>query len=226
MKEPGTQEGLHLSAALIDHSRARFIFNLLPLLKGATGIRRVVSVFCGTKEGPINLDDLQGWKVKTGDMIKHRGHDGSIVILTHAHFAQQAPTVSFIHDFPGGVRSGIARGTTGLVWWVMTVFRLLGTLMYIPEKESGERRLFLATSARFQAKEGFEEAVPLCEGVRVARGIDGMEGSGVYSTDQVNESAGPEVEELLESFKRKGLVDKIWEMIEEEYERIAKLPKK
>lgn len=97
--------------------------------------------------------------------------------------------------------------------------------MYIPEKESGARHLFFATSARFRAKEGFEESVPLGEGVGIARGIDGAEGSGVYSADEVNESAGPSVEELLEGFKKEGLVEKIWGMIEEDYERIAKLPK-
>ena len=220
-----TEEGLHLTASLKHHSRARFILNLLPLLKAATGIRRIISVLCGTKEGTINLDNLQGWNVKTVDMIKNRGHGSSIVTLIHAHFAQQAPTVSFIHDFPGNVKSGIGRGTTGLLSGVLTVFNILGPLIYIPEQESGERHLFFATSARFQAKEGLEEAVPLGEGVGVARGIDGLEGSGVYSTDQVNESAGPAVEELLEGFKREGLVEKIWGTIEEEFGRIAKLPK-
>jgi hypothetical protein len=220
-----TKEGLHQIASLKHHSRARFIQNLLPLLKAATGIRRVVSVLSGTKEGPINLDDLQGWKFKPGDLVKNRGHSSSITTLIHAHFAQQAPTVSFVHDFPGFVKSGIARGTTGLLWGGMTFLKLLGPLLSIPEQESGERHLFFATSARYQAKEGAEEAVPLGKGVRVARGIDGVEGSGVYSADQVNEDAGLAVEELLETFKKEGLVEKVWRMIEEEYDRIAKLPK-
>ena len=222
---PETKEGLHQIASLKHHSRARFILNLLPLLKAATGIRRVVSVLSGTKEGPINLDDLQGWKFKPGDLVKNRGHSSSITTLIHAHFTQQAPAVSFIHDFPGFVKSGIARGTTGLLWGGMTLVKLLGPLLYIPEQESGERHLFFATSARYQAKDGVEEAVPLGKGVGVARGIDGVEGSGIYSADQVNESAGPAVEELLERFKKEGLVEKIWGMIEEEYGRIAKLPK-
>lgn len=224
-KVPETEEGLHLVASLKYHSRARFILNLLPLLKAATDIRRVVSVLCGTKEGSVNLDDLQGWNVTIGEFFKARGHGSSIVTSINAHFAQQAPTVSFIHDYPGNVKSGIARGTTGLLWGVLTVFTLLGSLMYIPEQESGERHLFFATSARFPAKQGVEEAIPLGEGVEVARGIDGVEGSGAYSTDEVNESAGPAVVELLEKFKREELVEKVWKIIEEDFERIAKLPK-
>lgn len=122
-------------------------------------------MLCGTKEGAIDLDDLQGWNVKASGMMKARGHGASILTLIHAHFAQQAPTVSFIHDYPGGVKSGIARGTTGLLWGAMTLFKLLGPLLYIPEKESGERHVFFMTSARYPAKEGKEEAVPLEDGV-------------------------------------------------------------
>ncbi|KAE9366372.1 hypothetical protein N431DRAFT_549262 [Stipitochalara longipes BDJ] len=218
-----TEEGLHFTASLKHHSRARFILNLLPLLKAATGIRRVVSVLSGTKEGIIDLGDLQGWEAR--DVITQRGHSSAIATLILAHFAKQAPAISFIHDYPGFVKSGIARGTTGLLWGFLTVSKLLGSLLYIPEQESAERHLFLATSARFHAKEGVEEAVPLGEGVIVAKGIDGVEGSGVYSIDQVNESAGPAVQELLEKFKKEGLVEKIWGTIEEDYERIAKLPR-
>ena len=180
---------------------------------------------CGTKEGTIDLDDLQGWKVKARDMGKYRGHSGSVTTLILVHFAQQAPTVSFIHDFPGAVKSGIGRGTTGLVLVALTLLKLLGPLIYIPRQESGERHLFFMTSVVYQAKEGVEEAVPPGVGVGIARGIDGVEGSGVYSADEVNESAGIEVEELLERFKKEGLVEKIWAMIEKEYKRIAKLPK-
>jgi hypothetical protein len=153
-KRAETDEGLHLTASLKHHSRARFIFNLLPLLKAANSIRRVVSVLTGTKEGKINLDDFQGRKSKPRDILKHRGHGSSIATLINAHFAQQAPTVSFIHDFPGNVKSGIGRGASGLLSGVLSIYNFLGPLIYIPEQESGERHLFFATSARFQAKEG------------------------------------------------------------------------
>jgi len=222
-KLPETEEGLHLTASLKHHSRARFILNLLPLLQAATSIRRVISVLSGTKEGTINLDDFQSWKAQ--NVVQQRGHSSAICTLMLIHFAQQAPTVSFIHDYPGFVKSGIARGTTGMTWGFMTVAQLLSPLFSIPEQESGARHLFLATSARFRAKEGIEEAVPLGEGVEIARGNDGVEGSGVYSIDQNNESAGLAVEELLENYKKEGMVEKVWGMIEEEYERIAKLPK-
>lgn len=218
-----SEEGLHLNAALKYYSRARFILKLLPLLEAASTIRRVVSVYFGTKEGPVNLNDIQGWNVKTAnEIVKNRGHSSSMITLIHEHFAKQAPTVSFIHDFPGSVKSGIARGTTGMLSVVLAVMKLLGPLVHIPTLESGERHLFFATSARYPAKEAVKEkAVPRGEGVQVAMGTNGVEGSGVYSADQVNESAGPEVVELLERLKKEGLEERVWVAIEDEFDRIT-----
>jgi hypothetical protein len=172
------------------------------------------------------MDDLQGWKVQGTQIAAHRGHSSSVLTLILVHFTQQAPTVSFVHDFPGGVRSGIARGTTGLLGGVLAVANFVGPLlMYVPEKESGERHLFYMTSVRYRAKEGGDNSVPLLEGVEVARGIDGVEGSGLYSADQKNENAGREVEVLLGSMREEGMAEKVWESVEAEYSRIAKLPK-
>lgn len=221
---PETEEGLNFNACLKHHSRARFISSLIPLLETATGLRRVVSVLCGTKEGDVNLDDPQGWNFKSRDTLKNRGHGAAIVTLINTHFAQQSPTVSFIHGYPGNVKSGIIRGTTGLLWCVLSVYNMLGSWLYIPEQESGERHLFYATSARFPAKEGSEDAIPLAQGVEIAIGVDGVEGSGNYSTDEFNETAGSTVIELFEGFRKGGTVEKVWRMIEKEFERIEKLP--
>lgn len=222
--ETETEEGLHFIASLIHHSRARFIYNLLPLLQAATGIRRVVNIFCGSKEGPINLLDLQLRGTKAGDLIKQRGHGASIITLISAHFSQIAPTVSFIHDFPGFVKTNIARDTRGLVFGFMKVIGTLFAFRYIPALESGERHLYLATSARYPPAEGRDEGVRLSEEIVIARGIDGAPGGGVYSTDEANESAGPAVEDFLKSMKKDGMVEKVWKLTDAEYARIAKLP--
>jgi hypothetical protein len=216
-----TVEGLHLPASLIHHSRARFILNLLPLMQNATGVRRVISVLCGTKEGPINLSDLQLRMVKTGDLIKQRGHGASIITLVHAHFAELAPTVSFIHDFPGFVKTGIARDTAGLLSVALKLIGVIFAFRYIPELESGERHLYLATSARYQASKGEEQGIALSEGVVTARGIDGRPGSGVYSTDQANESASPQIEQFIQRLKKDEMVAKLWKITEDDYRHIA-----
>jgi hypothetical protein len=125
-----TPEGLHYAAALVVHSRTRFIVNLLPLLQKATALRRVVSVFAGTKEGPVSTTDFQGWKVP---LMSQRGHASSLVTLSLEALATKAPDVSFIHNFPGPVRSGIARGTEGAIMFIVkAIFKVLGPMVYMP----------------------------------------------------------------------------------------------
>ena len=221
-----TLEGLELSAALVTYSRNRFILNLLPLLQQATALRRVVTVCAATKEGSIDTTDFQGWKVPA---LSLRGHVSSLVTLSLEALAKKAPDVSFVHDFPGPVKSGIGRGVKGAAMLILVaVFKIIGPFIYMPNQESGERHLFFATSARYPAGKGGDEAsgVPLAGGVAVARGTSGESGSGVYSVDQYGESAGPPVEELLAKFRKEGMVEKVWEQMEEEYERITGLEAK
>jgi hypothetical protein len=167
-----TSEGLHYATALVVHSRTRFIVNLLPLLQKATALRRVVSVFAGTKEGPVSTTDFQGWKVP---LMSRRGHASSLVTLSLEALAKKAPDVSFIHNFPGPVRSGIARGTEGALMFIVKVaFKILGPMVYIPTVEVGERHVFLATSAKYPAGTSGDAAsgVPLAGGVTAARGTN------------------------------------------------------
>ena len=90
---------------------------------------------------------------------------------------------------------------------------------------AGERHLFLSTSQKYPAAIKGEKAVgvELVDGVTVARGIDGKSGSGVYSVDQNGESAEPKVEKLLAGMRKGGMVEKGWEHLEGEWERITGL---
>ncbi|KAI9686480.1 MAG: hypothetical protein M1822_003491 [Bathelium mastoideum] len=208
-----TEEGLHYHTALTIYARNRFLSNLLPLVRRADCLRRVVSVFGATMEGRINMNDFQCWNL--GRMEAY-GHEASVVTLALEAHHKTAPEVSFIHNFPGAVQSGIARGSIGALMRVLkTIFALLGPLVHMPLEEAGDRHLFLCTSARFSA--GPEDAtagVPLVEGLDLARGIDGQSGSGVYSIDANGESAKPRVEGLLARLKSEGMVERVWEKIE------------
>jgi hypothetical protein len=91
--------------------------------------------------------------------------------------------------------------------------------------EAGERYIFLITSAKYPAGTSRDAAsrVLLAGGVTVVRGTSGKIGSGVYSVDAQEESAGPEVEKLLAQFRKEGLVEKVWKHIEDEFKRITGL---
>lgn len=133
--------------------------------------------------------------------------------------------MTFIHGFPGAVKTGIARdlkGAPGII--LKTLYAVLGPFLYVPNLECGERHLYLATSAKYPPASAGETAasmVPLGDGLSVAIGIDGKVASGVYSIEQNLESAGPNVEALLAEFRKEGLVEEVWKRTTEEFRRIT-----
>ncbi len=137
--------------------------------------------------------------------------------------------VSFIHDFPGAVKTNLGKDVKTVQMALLTaVFKVIGPLVTIPFDEAGERQLFVATSARFPpraaaASEGGGAAagVPLAPGVGVARGTDGKPGSGVYSISVEGESARPKEEQLLADYRQNGTLQKVWEHTEGEFIRVT-----
>ncbi|KAL9095083.1 MAG: hypothetical protein Q9165_002686 [Trypethelium subeluteriae] len=216
-----SQGTLTTQIALCHYSRIRFIINLLPLLQRATHLRRVVSVFAATKEGPVNTADIQGRKVSLMSALSARGHASSLVTLSLEKLAGTAPDVSFVHDFPGAVRTNIARGGGAMMFLLRTASNLV--LTFIPNEESGERHLYLATSAKYPASSDTvrTSGIPLASGNTAARGTDGNSGSGVYSIDQDGESASSTTEELLAELRRNGKAKAIWDDLIVEFTRIT-----
>lgn len=159
------------------------------------------------------MADFQGWNL---GRIAQQGQEASITTLALEAQRRAAPEVSFVHNFPGAVESGIARGSIGGLMRVLkTVFAVLGPLVHIPLVEAGNRHVFLCTSARFSTgPEDLTAGVPLVDGLALARGTDGQIGSGVYSIDANGESARPKVERLLAELRSQGMVERVWEKIE------------
>ncbi|KAL9581153.1 MAG: hypothetical protein Q9212_004068 [Teloschistes hypoglaucus] len=215
-----TSEGLHFATSLAYYSRARFIINLLPLLKQASSLRRVVTVFAAGYEGPITTSDFQAWKVP---MLSQRGHLSSLITVSLEALARDAPSVSFIHHFPGSVQTNLARGGEGAAIYVLKqVFKLIGPMINMPNEECGERQLFLATSGKYPSEHLEASGLPLTAGDRpVAKGTSGKSGSGVYSVGSDGESSGARVMELLARFREDGMVEQVWRHTHEEFTRIT-----
>lgn len=179
-----------------------------------------MSVFAATKEGILYPDDLNGTKVP---IVKARGHAASLVTIGMTKLAQQAPDVSFVHDFPGPVKSGIARDMPGVVGTVVrTLGAVMGPVFNIPTEESGAYHLFFATSDLYPPREanGGVTGVSKPNSLDNARGIDGVKGSGMYCIDQRGESASTTVEELISSYMKDGTADKVWQHTLGEWKRI------
>lgn len=215
-----TSEGLEIGAALAIFSRTRFMVNLLPLLNAAPSLRRVVTVAAGTTEGPVDPENLD---LIDMSFLKSRAQRTSMVTLSIDALAKQNPTVSFIHNYPGAVQSGIYRDMKGLTG---TPLRLTLNLLYrfyhISAEETGQRHMFLLTSARYPPKRGDEaKGVEVAKDVSVARGIDGVAGSGCYCASQPCDEGSTKNFALLKKLREDGMTDKVWEHIEKKFNEIT-----
>ncbi|ETN41025.1 uncharacterized protein HMPREF1541_02959 [Cyphellophora europaea CBS 101466] len=124
-----TDEGLGVMGSLAYYSRVRFARQLLPLLQRAEGLRRVVNVFTGTKEGPLDQEDIDCLRLKgPSGIMKARGHAASLLTLGLECLAQEAPDVGFVHNFPGFVNTDLGDTMPGLMGVAMRAMgRLVGT---------------------------------------------------------------------------------------------------
>ncbi|KAI6760891.1 hypothetical protein HG530_009751 [Fusarium avenaceum] len=212
-----TAEGLPLITGLTLYSRARLTANLLPLLKKAPSLRRVITVMAGTKEGKLFTDDIAGRNIPFTSIHHSRGHMCSALTLSLEALARQAPEVSFIHNFPGSVDTDLIRSGDGAMMQVMKYwFKVSMTVrrQWLPKEECGERHAWLCLSGRYPDKQGGNgNGVGDADGA-VAVGVDGKKGSGVYSVDWDGESASSDVVKLLEGYRQEGIVDKVWEDLE------------
>lgn len=216
-----TSEGLPFAIAVGTHSRIRFILNLLPLLRRADHLRRVVSVGAATCEGSIDLNNIPGVGLP---LLPWRNQVASIQTLLLEEMAKRAPEVSFVHTVPGVVKSGIFRDSEGIGMAIrIAIAKLLMPLIATSPAESGERHTFIATSAVYPSgQQGAAYAgVPLQGDLTTARGTDGKPGSGVYSVDNKCEVASSKVEELLETFRKDGTAEKVWEYFAADFKRIT-----
>ncbi|KAK5634787.1 hypothetical protein RRF57_010500 [Xylaria bambusicola] len=204
-----TAEGVHLLAAINYYARIRFITNLLPLVQRASGLRRIVGVGGGSHEDEIDRNDFPALTIP---IEKLRGHLTSLVTLGIEGVARGAPEVSFIHDYPGTVKTKL-----------LDIYpeEVLKTFEYVPIDECGQRHLFLATSARFPPANGTVMGVPLEDGVEIAVGTSGAVGSGVYSVGVDCESASSAVLAVLKGMRERGLVEEVRLHTQDELRRIT-----
>ncbi|KAF2123032.1 hypothetical protein BDV96DRAFT_639582 [Lophiotrema nucula] len=221
-----SEEGLHYFLTTTYYTRIRVAQNLLPLLQtaGATSpLARVVDIAGGTKEGPVDTSDLPALKIPFSQI---RGHLCSMHSLALEALAEQAPTVSFIQDFPGSVPSQLYDDIPGWLGYVIrlrfwVIKTLFGRWTCVPTEESGERHVYLGTSARYPPKEGDAIGVPISKNSREPlKGVDGGFNSGQYSVDWDCEGPGERVINVLDELKKKGVKELVWEHTNGEFERI------
>ncbi|KAI4182845.1 MAG: hypothetical protein LQ346_006469 [Caloplaca aetnensis] len=219
-----TKEGLDTSLSLRYYSRLRTVHNLLPLLSRAPN-PRIVSVLAAGREAKINLSDLE-LKHKFG-VLACANHANTMTSLVFEHLAHQHPTVSFVHVYPGYVKTKIFQ--SGFSWPVAYLFKyILQPLIFffeIPVLDVGDRQVFHITSARYPplsssqttstAKPSTDTGAPLPAGIEIAMGSDGNRGSGAYLMTADSEAAPTGTGKLMRGYREEGVPEKVWRHTEE-----------
>jgi len=194
------------------YSRLRLTQQLLPLLHAASpSLSRVVSVLApGSESASINFDNLD---LKTNFSITNaKNHAITMTGFAFEELAKANPTVSFVHAFPGGVKTGFNKDAGFLVRNLFDLGMTIGSRWMVPFDESGERHLYAATSGGYAARSKEEGGVPVHDdssGSLVMKGSDGHEYSGAYLIGSDGEFRANE--KVLKVLREKDAGPKIWE---------------
>ncbi|KAH7142931.1 hypothetical protein B0J13DRAFT_556219 [Dactylonectria estremocensis] len=148
-----TSEGLEITQSLEYYSRMLFVLHLLPLLREAE-TPRVVSVLGGGMESAsVDLDDLELKKPGNFGLMKAQMQYATMNTTTLEKLANENPHVTFIHSWPGWVKTGNIRRCSDpnsiMGWFTWLIFEPLIGLFSFSDEDSGQRHLFQCTSAAF-----------------------------------------------------------------------------
>ncbi|MCJ1248159.1 hypothetical protein MMC30_005376 [Trapelia coarctata] len=151
-----TKEGLETCFAVSYYSRMRLTWNLLPLLRQSPR-PRVLSVLSGGREKRMRDEDIgleQHWAPRA--VINHTT---TMTSLALEHLAENDKRITFLHAFPGLVRTDIfarltAPESSGVRWrLLLAIIRglvaVVVLLFGVSAEDSGERQAFHLTSDRY-----------------------------------------------------------------------------
>ena len=168
------------------YSRARFAYQLLPLLQASTLPAHVVSVFAAGNEGKLISNDLSLRKSGNYNFANARSHCTFMTTEFMEQMASQNPgKLSLVNLFPGLVITPAFSSPDYPIWFKL-VWRIaspLAKMMAVSPEEAGQRVLFTATD-RFPAKSAGRSEK---RGTAVATGTDGNVGSGAYACNNDGE---------------------------------------
>ena len=213
-----TSEGLDRKLTTNYYARLRFAQQLLPFLTAASpSLSRVVSVLAPGEESlrSFHIDDLdlkQNFSLRTAAC-----HAITMTDFAFEELAEQNPSTSFVHTYPGVVKTGFNKNAAPLLKAATSLLYMLLSHWTVDIDESGERHLFAATSEMYPPKRaGGGKAAGAAE--NVMKGSSGEVGSGAYLVGSGNEFRGNE--KALTTLRGQGARKIIFEHTMETYKLI------
>ncbi|KAK0748951.1 hypothetical protein B0T18DRAFT_479163 [Schizothecium vesticola] len=206
-----TTESLELCVSLSYLSRARLVSSLLPLLRNSPR-PRILSILNGGKETTLNTADLGLAHPGSWTPFAAIAQTTMMTTLAFEHLARLPGNerVTFLHAFPGLVRTGIGANIVappGAGWWqrvraavLRGAVRVMMFLMGVDVERAGERGAYLVAGAGPGAGPGLAEG-------------------GAWLVDDKSEVAAGPVG-VLERYRAEGWPEKIWEFTVGVFERV------
>ena len=121
-----------------------------------------------------NLDLQQNFSLR-----KAAAHAITMTDFIFEEMAKKNPSVSFVHAYPGVVKTGFAKEASFAVRTASQLVLTVFSRWTVGIEESGERHLFAATSAAYPPSAGQKCGVEIGDG-GVKNGSAGAVGSGAY----------------------------------------------
>ncbi|WAO87301.1 Hypothetical protein NCS54_00460600 [Fusarium falciforme] len=207
-----TSEGLEASQVVSYYSHVVFITNLLPQLRAAaqsSSSARVINVLAAGQESTsLFLDDLTLKHPGRFSIPTYAAHAATMITLTLKRIseAQENKDVVFIHSHPGRVSTDLFMKS-----WAgkfdpskAAAAPPPGTFVELTPEESGERCLYLITSAEFGGN-----GVPVQDGRRAALTLAHGTRASLFSID--DKFVILQQDDLLAELENTGAPQKIWD---------------
>lgn len=186
----------------------RFLYNLLPQLtnaaqgaaaSGQRSLSRVLSVLDARGNAPLIINDLS---LKDNYSLRNcANHAITMTSLSMEELASSHPSISFVHAYPGIVKTSLLRDNGFLIKTALSALFLLFSPMTVGLEESGERHAYAGTNPSFAprgSKGGNDTAI----------GSDGVQGSGCYLVG--SDSATVSNQKVLEGYRADGTRASVW----------------
>ena len=189
------------------YSRLRFTTQLLPLIQAASPeLSRVVSVHApGEESSALELDNLD---LKRGFSLRKAAiHSTTMTDFAFEEAAKKYSSTSFVHAFPGAVKTGLLKEFGPLMRFCGKIVFALASPWTVDITESGERHLYAATSGVYPAREHDGGVEPGTESVK--KGSNEEVGTGAYLIGSDGERRA--VDSALRDLRSRGAGEKVWQ---------------
>ncbi|KAL4940627.1 hypothetical protein BDV06DRAFT_230221 [Aspergillus oleicola] len=195
-----TAEGLEKNLVERYYSRMRFIHNLLPLLKVSES-PRVISILLAGFE--IELEDGKLEIPAPRSSVHDVKHAATMTSLAIEHLAVEHPSVSFLHVWPGVVKTKLL--DKGWGWLGAGILWLLLWPFSITREQSGEYNTYLSTSSAYPPLE-LKESQDTSG--KAESYVKSELGGGSYILDYKGDNSANS--KLMAGYRAKGYAHKTW----------------